>query len=645
MENFSQRTHADPVPPLTETAAIENELRQVVDALPGFVWTARPNGEVDFLNQRWCDYTGLSVEESYGQGWQRAVHPEDLPHILRQRESALSSGEPREAEGRIRRHDGTYRWFLFRTSPITDASGAVVKWCGMNSDIERRKRGEKLLSESEQRFKTIFDEAGTGIALVDLFVGEPVGNNRALQSMLGCSEEELSHHATFNELTYEPNRQRDAELFNELCVGRLDNLRMEKHFVLKDGRSVWSNAIFTLLRDCERRPRYIIVIHEDITERKRALEKLQAQEQELRRSAAFLAQAQHLSSTGSFAWHLSTTNQITWSEELYRIFELDRAAPITTELIRMRVHPEDVAQFDKTVLRARTMGEDFECQYRLLLPDDSIKYLRVVAKATRDQAGQLEYIAAVQDVTERHLSEQAIDKARSELAHVARVMSLGALTASIAHEVNQPLSGIVTNASTCLRMLDAEPPNVDGARETARRTIRDARRASDVIVHLRALFGRKDMVAEPVDLNETTKEVIGLLRNELQRNQVALQAELANDLPRVAADRIQLQQVIFNLIRNAADAMNDIHDRPRQLVIKTENGGDSVCLQVQDTGIGVDPQVVDQLFQPFYTTKNDGMGIGLSVSRSIIDSHNGRLWATRNDGPGTTFSFCIPRHE
>lgn len=507
------------------------------------------------------------------------------------------------------------------------------------------KREETLLSETEQLFKTIFDEAGTGIAVVDLFIGEPIGNNRALQTMLGCSEEELSHFATFNELTYEPNRQLDAELFNELCVGRLDNLRMEKHFVLKDGRSVWSNAIFTLLRDCDRRPRYIIVIHEDITERKRALEKLQAQEQELRRTAAFLAQAQHLSSTGSFAWHVSTTNEITWSDELYRIFELDRAAPITTELIRMRVHPEDLAQFDKTVHEARTTGKDFECQYRLLLPDNSIKYLRVVAQATRDQDGQLEYIAAVQDVTERHLSEQAIDKARSEVAHVARVMSLGALTASIAHEVNQPLSGIVTNASTCLRMLDADPANVDGARETARRTIRDARRASDVIVRLRALFGRKDMVAEPVDLNETTKEVIGLLRNELQRNQVAVHAELANDLPRVAADRIQLQQVIFNLIRNAADAMSSVQDRPRQLVIKTENGGDSVCLKVQDTGIGVDPEVVDQLFQPFYTTKNDGMGIGLSVSRSIIDSHNGCLWATRNDGPGATFSFCLPRHD
>jgi C4-dicarboxylate-specific signal transduction histidine kinase len=234
-------------------------------------------------------------------------------------------------------------------------------------------------------------------------------------------------------------------------------------------------------------------------------------------------------------------------------------------------------------------------------------------------------------------------KARSELARVARITSLGALTASIAHEVNQPLSGIITNASTCLRMLAADPPNFDGARETARRTIRDGNRASEVITRLRALFAKKDTAIEPVDRNEAAREVTTLLRSELQRSQVILRAELSDDLPHVTGDRVQLQQVILNLLRNASDAMSAIDDRPRHLIISTAlDEDDRVRLSVKDAGVGFNPQVMDRLFEAFYTTKNDGMGIGLSVSRSIIENHHGRLWAEPNDGPGATFSFYIP---
>ncbi|MGA7630561.1 MAG: PAS domain S-box protein [Terriglobales bacterium] len=373
----------------------------------------------------------------------------------------------------------------------------------------------------------------------------------------------------------------------------------------------------------------------DITERKRA-------EQELRRSEAFLAEAQHLSRIGSFSWRVPA-DEITWSEQLYRIFQIDRDAQVTFELIGTRIHPEDLSIFQEHIERSRRDGSDVQLEFRLQMPDGAVKYVHAAAHI-RDDHGQLEYIGAVQDVTERRSSEEALSKARSELSHVARVTSLGVLTASIAHEVNQPLSGIVTNASTCLRMLAADPPNVDGARETARRTIRDGHRASEVITRLRALYGKKEPTTESVDLNEATREVIALSLSELQRNRVILRPELADDLPPVTGDRVQLQQVILNLIRNGSDAMSSVDDRPRQLLIRTERDeGDRVSLTVQDAGTGFDPQAVDRLFEGFYTTKNDGMGIGLSVSRSIIESHHGRLWATLNNGPGATFSFCIPR--
>ena len=758
--------------------ARELDFQLIVDSIPAPVAVISPTGEVQTLNRPCLEYFGKTLDELKGWASSDPVHPDDLPHVIKVLTHALETGETYEVESRHRRFDGVYRWFHVRGFPLKDIGGSILRWCVLLTDIDDRKRAEaqrdriieelqaqqSMSHESEQRFRAIFDEAGTGIALVDLqHPDTPIQNNRALQKMLGLSQEKLGFIETYKELTAGADREADDAAYQDLCEGKHDSLRQEKHFILEDGSSVWANVIFTLLRDSAGLPRLIIAIHQDITERKRTVEELQAKqnlldlaqksaramafdwyvqqdvnvwspqqealyglqagsfdgtyqgwkkliyapdwplllkaiqhaqetgdvsvefrvkwpdgslhwlatngqmffddrgkpfrmvgftadvtrrktiEEELRRSAAFLAQAQQLSRTGSFSWRVAT-DEIAWSEELYRIYEIDPRTTITLDVIRTRVHPEDLTLYEKMVDQARNGADDFEWQYRLLMPDQSIKYMQAVAQATRDPGGQLEYIAAVQDVSARRLSEEAVDIARSELAHVARVMSLGALTASIAHEVNQPLSGIITNASTCLRMLAADPPNVDGARETTQRTIRDGHRAADVITRLRALFGKKDITFEAVDLNEAAREVIALSLSDLQRNRVILRSQLADDLPLIAGDRVQLQQVILNLVRNASDAMSSVDGRPRHLVIKTEpDEGDQVRLSVQDAGVGLDPQAMKRVFEAFYTTKSEGMGIGLSVSRSIIESHHGRLWATSNDGPGATFSFSIPR--
>ena len=372
----------------------------------------------------------------------------------------------------------------------------------------------------------------------------------------------------------------------------------------------------------------------DIDDRKRA-------EEQVRRSEAFLSEAQQLTRIGSFSWRVAT-GEIKWSEQLYRIFGFEMGQPVTFDRISSRVHPEDLPLIYDMIEKAQHSVSDFEYEHRLLMADQSVKHLHLIGHAIRDREGQLEYVGAVQDVTRRQLAEAAWAKGRSELATVTRATSLDVLTASIAHEVNQPLSGIVTNASTCLRMLDGDPPNIEGARETARRTIRDGNRASDVIARLRTLFGKKEVNAEPVDLNEATREVIALSLRELQRNRVVLTNEFAENLPTVKGDRVQLQQVILNLLRNALDAMSHVDDRPRQLLIRTEPDGEQVRFTIQDTGVGFELEAADRLFESFYTTKHDGMGIGLSVSRSIIEAHHGRLWATRNDGPGSIFAFSIP---
>ena len=307
-------------------------------------------------------------------------------------------------------------------------------------------------------------------------------------------------------------------------------------------------------------------------------------------------------------------------------------------------HPDDLPPLMEKWGKMLASGESDEIEARLRRHDGAYRWFLIRAQALRDEAGDIvRWYGTSTDIDDRKRAEEELRNAQSELARVMRVMTMGQLTASIAHEVNQPLSGIITNASTCLRMLDGNPPNLEGARETARRTIRDGHRASDVVTRLRTLFSKKEPAVEPMDLNEAAREVTALSATEIQRNGVTLRHEFADDLPPALGDRIQLQQVISNLLRNAADAMGEVDDRPRELLIRTErDDGNRVRLSVRDSGVGIAPQAADKIFEAFYTTKTEGMGIGLSVSRSIIEAHQGRLWATPNNGPGCTFSFSIP---
>jgi PAS domain S-box-containing protein len=501
---------------------------------------------------------------------------------------------------------------------------------------DRLRQEESELRRIEVRKATILDSALDCIVTID-HEGHITEFNPAAERTFGYSRHEVLGRSMVDVIIPPSLREKHRQGFaHYLATGdaRVLGRRIEMTALRADG-SEFPVELAITRTPLDGPPSFTGYLR-DITERKRA-------EQEIRRSEAFLAEAQHLSRIGSFSWRV-LTDELSWSEQLYRIFQIDRYTQVTFELIGTRIHPDDLSIFREHIERSRRERSDVQLEVRLQMPDGAVKYVHVVAHMRGDD-GQLEYIGAVQDVTERRLSEEALGNLRSEISHMARVTSLGALTASIAHEVNQPLSGIVTNASTCLRMLGADPPNLDGALETARRTIRDGKRASDVVARLRALFSRKDdPTMEPVDLNEATQEVIALSSSELQRNGVILQQRLAVDLPPVTGDRVQLQQVILNLLRNASDAMSSIDTRPRQLFIRTERDEDDcVRLTVEDTGVGITLQDMEKLFDAFYTTRSEGMGMGLFVSRSIIESHHGRLWAQPNDGPGAAFSFSIPQ--
>ena len=656
-------------------ASSGRDLKLVIDTIPTLAWSAGTDGACDFFSQHFLDYTGLSAEAALGWGWTVAVHPDDMAGLAAAWQRIMTSGRTGDAEARLRRHDGEYRWFLFRANPLRGETGAIVKWYGVNTDIEELKRAEASIAREKQLLEMIASGHPLREVLTELcrFVERdavdilcdvhPIDwSNRTFRYGTSPSLPE-TYTAPITGLPVKDELLPCAVAANEKVQIIAEDLETDPRWLsspvrthaLEYGlRAVWSTPIFatngTVLGTfCiyRRKPATPSAEHQSLIAHAThiasiAIERLQTEE-ELRRSYERLAAAQKLSKTGNFTADVVVDNHI-WSAELYRIFEFDPGMKISVQHVRDVIHPDDLSAFDTDFQRSAAEGTPFDQVFRIITKGGKLKHLHALAEVAEMAENRPVFSGAIRDVTDERVAEEALSTTRSELAHVARITALSALTASIAHEVNQPLSGIITNANTCLRMLAADPPNVEGARETARRTIRDGKRASDVISGLRSLFSRKSIVAEAVDLNQATEEVVALCSNELQRHRISLQTKLGDDVPPTTGDRVQLQQVILNLILNATDSLKTVHDRPRQIFLETAEGEDgSAVLTVRDTGEGVSPDARSRLFEAFYTTKADGMGIGLSVSRSIIDRHQGRLWLLDTDGPGAAFSFSIPR--
>jgi signal transduction histidine kinase len=367
--------------------------------------------------------------------------------------------------------------------------------------------------------------------------------------------------------------------------------------------------------------------------------------QALRRREIHLSEAQRLSHTGSFSWS-AADGEIVWSEETYRIFDCGQSTKPTLKLVLQRTHPEDRAGVLKILEHMFNGGKDLDFEHRLLTPDGSIKYVRTVARASKGASNELEYVGAVLDVTAVRRADEELHQTRAQLTHIARVITLGELTASISHEVSQPITGLITSGQACLRWLATLPPNIENARQSIERMIGDAVRASQVVQRIRALAKNTPPQKAWLNVNETVEETIALTRMELQQSGTVVKTQLSNDVPLIWADRIQLQQVILNLIINAIEATSEVSDGTRDLFINTAKGtSDGVLFTIADFGEGLDPEKLEEIFHPFYSTKSGGMGMGLAVSRSIIESHGGRLWATPNEPRGAIFHFTLPTDD
>ncbi|WP_263351987.1 ATP-binding protein [Acidicapsa acidisoli] len=379
----------------------------------------------------------------------------------------------------------------------------------------------------------------------------------------------------------------------------------------------------------------------DITERKRA-------DEALRRSEGYLADAQRLTRTGSWAWDVAARHGVYWSQEHYRLFGFDAEAGIPSdEAFYQRIHPEDRERVRRTVnVEVPAEGSEFDVEFRIVLPGEAVKYIRSTGHPVCNLSGDLvEYVGTSIDVTERKRADEERERLRQvldDLAHLSRVTTMGELTASLAHEVNQPLSAAVTNAQACHQWLSGNHPDIEQARAAAKRIVKCGQQAGEIVSRIRSQFTKGTLKWQPVDINDVIREMISLLYSEAIRYNISIRMELATDLPEIMADRVQLQQVMMNLIINSIDAMKEV-DGTREIAVKSQRSEDEqLHVSVSDTGIGLPPEQADQIFDAFFTTKSHGTGMGLRISRSIIESHGGRLWSAGVSGRGATFQFTLP---
>jgi PAS domain S-box-containing protein len=546
----------------------ERELRELIETIPAMAFAIGRDGSSEFVSRQWIEFSGMSGEQTTGEGWAATLHPDDREEHIAKWRAAHASGQPFENEARHCDAQGNYRWLLVRAVPSRDDKGAIVKWYGALTDISDRKSVEALLAGERRLFEMI----ATGVPLKEIF----------------------------NELCLTIQQQRPGTHASALMLTREGH-----HLTVVAGPTLpkgWSEQ----------------------------MEKLP------------VGPCAGSCGTAAYRGTLVIASDIA-TDPLWDI-PAHRAAALSHGLR---------ASWSNPVLCSNGKVAGTFCIYYSEPRSPTSQDLELIELAT--------HVARV--AIERDQQEISLREAQNELAHVSRVTTVGEFAASIAHEVNQPLAGILTNANAALRWLARSSPNLAEAQQAISRIIRDGNRAGDVISHIRALFKKAPAAKEPVDINLVIREVLTLTQSELQKNRVSLRTQFAVDLPTVIGDKIQLQQVILNLVVNAIEAMSGVTENQRELHVSShkiteshsesgqetieakapsEPGSTSLLIAVRDAGPGLDPTELKHVFETFYTTKSHGMGMGLAISRSIIEAHNGRLWVTANAPRGAVFQFTLP---
>ena len=584
------------------------------------------------VNRQACESLGYSREEMIG------MHPLDFDAGLDAASierigERVDSGETVTFETLHRRKDGTV--FPVEIRARLFQQGAHRFRLALVRDITERKRAEDELRASEERFRSLVDHATDGFFLFDQDQAILDVNRQACESLGYSREQMIGMHP----------RDFDAGL-DEASIGRIgervgsgETVTFETVHRRKDGTVFPVEIRARLFQQGAQRFRLSLV--RDITERKRT-------DEALRRSESYLAEAQRLSHTGTIVF--SAKGPVYWSEESYQLWGLDPQEGLPDlDTVLQRIHPDDRDRVRKQVFEALHETGRYEIEFRMVLPEGTVKHLKSVGHSLLSSAGELEMVATHIDVTERKRAQkerQRLRELESELAHINRLSIMGELTASLAHEILHPIATARNNARAGMRLLDMTPPDLGEVKEALSCVVRDADRAKDIVGRVREHVKKAPPRKEPFDINQAIDEVIVMARGAIVRNKVSVRAFLAEGLIPIHGDRVQLQQVVLNLVLNAVEAMSSDEAVARELSIRTEQiqtGG--VLVEVRDSGPGIDREHLERVFEPFYTTKTSGLGMGLAICRSIIVAHGGRLSVDHNEPRGAVFRFTLPAAE
>jgi len=610
----------------------ELPLRDVMDTIPGLVWSALPDGDVEFCNQRWLDYTGMSFNEIKGWGWSKAIHPRDITDLRERWQTALLRSTSFETEARLRRADGCYRWFLIQALPLRDSNGPIISWYGTNTDVEELKLAQEELQKQTSRLDQLFEQAPEAVAFLTTD-DRIVRVNKEFTRMFGYEPDEVLQ-CPVNDLIVPEAEIESSRAYTRLLKqgGRVEVETVRRR---KDGTEIAVSLLAISVRTTSGEGVVNYAIYRDITERKHSEERLRESEARFQAMADTAPVLIWMTGTDALCNYFNKP----WLEFTGRTMEQEVGTGWTEG-----VHPDDVQGCFDCFLPAFHARKPFRMEYRLRRADGEYRWVIESGIPRYTGAGEFAgYIGSNIDITDlkrADVERQRLRQLEADLAHINRVSMMGELAASLGHELKQPIAAALTNAKTCVRWLRRDTPDVAEGCEAALRMINDATRAAEVIDRIRSLYRRDTSDRELLDVNEIIREMIVLLHDKADRNSISIRTELDSGLPLVTADRVQLQQVLMNLILNGIEAMND--GRGELILASKRNDDGQLLISVRDSGIGLPTGGIDRIFEAFFTTKAQGTGMGLSISRRIIESHGGSLWACANTGRGATFQFTLP---
>lgn len=618
----------------------------IIDLIPAMAWSTSSDGMLDFANQHFLEYIGLPLAAIAGENFYRSFHQDDVDHLGSEWQIIMASKTGKEVEGRIRRADGQFRWCSLRQKPHLDSSGNVIKWYGVVLDIEDRKQAENALKETKSALAASEDNLRLIINSLPVLVwsARPDGSadfvNESWLDYAGLPAEQILEWG-FLKLYHPDDIPEMVEIWKR-------DLEFSDHTQLKgrirgaDGQYRWFYFSGRKLTDAHGNVRWFGVNID--------IENLQCAENALRTSEAALRESEHklnliINTIPAMAWSCTPDGQLEyWNKNLVDFVGLPFEEIVGFGFYRM-FHPDDVERmrvsWEEVVATKRPNPVDA----RIRRFDGEYRWFNLQQSPLLDADGNvIRWYGVVVDIEDRKRAEESLRQSQSHLAQVTRVTTIGELAISIAHEINQPLMAIVTNAGTCLRWLQDGHTDLDQARLAAERVIHDGHRAGEIVASIRAMAQRSPARMEKTDFKKALSDVLLLLQEELQSKGLQVVTDLTIEPLTILGDRTQLQQVLLNLIMNSAEATQHSEEAVIKVTCKQTERGE-IEVSVSDTGQGISQEQLDRVFEPFYTTKSEGIGMGLSICRSIVEAHGGRIWATPNHPIGSVFKFTLSKFE